>query len=194
MVIDAIDQVFRRFPVLETDNLLLRELVADDAEEVMAIFADEAVTEFYDLYTFQTPAEATELIEHMRNSYEQERQIRWAITRKEDDRLIGTCGFVVLYQHRGEIGYDLARAYWGRGIMAEALRAVVRFGFDEMALNRIEALVMPGNRNSTRLLDKLGFVHEGTLREYDFFKDQFQDLDCFSILRRDVEADKSRWR
>ena len=182
-----IDRAFRHFPVLETPNLLLRELIPDDAHDLLAIFSDEAVTEHYDLYSFHTLDEAADLIDHMRSSFAQERQIRWAITRKSDERLIGTCGFVVLYHHRGEIGYDLARAEWGQGVMTEAIDAVLRFGFTELALNRIEALVMPGNVRSFRLLERAGFSHEGLLREFDFFKDRYQDLHCYSILRREYQ-------
>jgi hypothetical protein len=69
--------------------------------------------------------------------------------------------------------------------MTEALTALLEFGFETLGLNRIEALVMPDNAASFALLNKLGFSEEGLLREYDYFKDEFQDLICFSLLRRE---------
>jgi ribosomal-protein-alanine N-acetyltransferase len=182
---DPIDQLFSGFPVLETERLRLRAITPEDAEAVFAIFSDEEVTRHYDLYTFEEMEEADDLIDFIAESYEVERQVRWAIARKEDDKLLGTCGFVWLREHRAEIGYDLARAYWGQGIMQEALGALLALAFERLELNRIEALVMPGNERSMALLARLGFVHEGTLREYDHFKGRFQDLEMYALLKRD---------
>ncbi|MCB0183617.1 MAG: GNAT family N-acetyltransferase, partial [Caldilineaceae bacterium] len=95
------------------------------------------------------------------------------------------CGYVLLHRHRGEIGYDLRQREWGKGIMAEALDAIIDFGFRDMGLQRVEALVMPENVASARLLRKLGFTEEGTLRDYDRFKGAFHDMRCFSILKQE---------
>ncbi len=185
---DPIDQIFVQFPEYETERLILRQIVSDDAKDVMAIFKDDMVTQYYDLYTFTRIAEAVELIEYFSESYRSERQIRWGIVRKEDDQLIGTCGFVALHTHRGEIGYDLASAYWRQGYMTEALEALIEIGFDDMQLHRIEALVMVHNRASAGLLRKLGFTDEGILRDYDYFKDAFQSLRSFSLLADEHDA------
>ena len=185
---DPIDQIFVQFPEYETERLILRQIVSDDAPSIMAIFEDEAVTQYYDLYTFTRITESVELIEYFSESYRSERQIRWGIVRKEDDRLIGTCGFVALHNHRGEIGYDLAGAYWRQGYMTEALEALLEIGFDDMQFHRIEALVMVDNVASAGLLRKLGFTEEGILRDYDFFKDAFQSLRSFSLLEDEYGA------
>ena len=180
-----IDQLFNEFPEFETERLILRAIEPEDAEAIFAIFNDVEVTRYYDLYTFATTAEAAELIDYMGEAYETERQIRWGIAGKEDNKLIGTLGFVWLREHRAEIGYDLARAHWGQGIMHEALNALLELAFDDLALNRLEALVVPDNTRSIALLSRLGFHHEGTLREYDYFKDKFQDLEMHALLHRD---------
>lgn len=185
---DPIEQIFTTFPEFETERLILRQIVAEDAEAVMAIFSDAAVTEHYDLYTFTRLAEAAELIDYFAESYEAERQIRWGIVRKEDDQLIGTCGFVALHTHRGEIGYDLARTYWRQGYMTEALEVLLEIGFDDMQLHRIEALVMVDNIASAGLLRKRGFTDEGILRDYDFFKDAYHDLRFFSMLEGEFDS------
>jgi len=184
---DPVDQIFTEFPEYETERLILRQIVPADAPSILAIFADEAVTKYYDLYTFTRLDEAVELIEFFSESYRAERQIRWGIVRKEDNQLIGTCGFVGLHTHRGEIGYDLARAYWRQGYMTEALEVLLEVGYDEMQLHRIEALVMPENIASAGLLRKRGFTDEGLLRDYDFFKDAYQDLRSFALLEGEFD-------
>lgn len=183
-----LESIFAVFPELETDRLILRRIRPADADAIMAIFGDDAVTAFYDLETLHGMDEARELVEYFAESYFSERQIRWGIVRKQDDQLVGTCGFVALHQHRGEIGYDLARAYWRQGYMSEALEALLELGFDEMELNRIEALVMMDNVASTALLHALGFSEEGVLRQYDYFKGAFHDLRAFSLLASEYAA------
>ena len=180
--------VFDYFPVLETPRLILRRITEADAADLFAVFSDDAVTEHYDLYTFEELDEAYDLVEYFDESYQYERQIRWGIERREDGRLLGTCGFVALYEHRGEIGYELGRAYWRQGYMREALAALLAYGFMEMELNRIEAMTVPANVASAALLRSLGFTEEGILREYDYFKEEYQDLRCFSLLRREYDA------
>ena len=90
-----------------------------------------------------------------------------------------------------EIGYDLHPAYWRQGIMTEALRAVIDYGFSEefcFWLNRIEALTYVEHEASAGLLRKLGFQEEGIRREYGYWKGESHDLRSFSLLRRDWEA------
>ncbi len=69
------------------------------------------------------------------------------------------------------IGYELKREHWGQGYIPEALHAMIKYGFAELQLNRLEAFVIPGNERSFKVLSKLGFVEEGILREYGFWKD-----------------------
>lgn len=185
---DPIEGVFTTFPELETERLLLRQICREDAEAIFTIYSDDAVTEFYDLDTFHDIDDAYELIDYFAESYFSERQIRWGIERKADGLLIGTCGFVALHHHRAEIGYDLARPFWRKGYMTEALEGLLELAFDEMTMNRVEALVMPGNQASTKLLETLGFTREGVLRQYDYFKDAFHDLCSYSLLADDYAA------
>ncbi|HXF60333.1 MAG TPA: GNAT family protein [Caldilineaceae bacterium] len=179
------DNVFAEFPEIETERLLLREILPEDVDAIFRIFANEEVTRYYDLVTYTDPSQAAELIDFFDESFELERAIRWGIERKEDGALIGTCGFVWLRTYRGEIGYELHPDYWGQGYMREALDAILDFGFSELGLNRIEALVMVENERSARLLRALGFQEEGVLRQHDFFKDQFHDMRLFAILADD---------
>jgi ribosomal-protein-alanine N-acetyltransferase len=174
---------FEAFPEIETERLLLREILPDDAPAILAIFGDPAVTRYYDLETYTNLGQAQELIDFFDESFELERALRWGIERKADGKLLGTCGYVWLRRFRGEIGYDLAQAYWRNGYMSEALDAILEFGFVELDLNRIEALTMTEHLASADLLRKLGFCEEGILRQHDYFKGAFHDMRLFAILR-----------
>jgi ribosomal-protein-alanine N-acetyltransferase len=181
--------VFAAFPEIETDRLILREVLPEDAPAIYRIFSNEEVTRFYDLVTYTDPRQAEELIDFFDESFELERAIRWGIARKTDGALMGTCGYVWLRTYRGEIGYELHPDYWGHGYMQEALDAIVDFGFNEFGLNRVEALVMVENERSARLLRGLGFQEEGILRQHDFFKGAFHDMRLFALLAQDYYAE-----
>jgi len=184
------EAVFAEFPVLETERLVLRAVRPSDLPALFAIFSDEDVTRYYGLETFTAVDQAAQRIGAIRQNYQRRRSIRWAITRPADDTLIGSVGLMNLRPkfYNAAVGYELARAYWRQGIMTEALTAVVNFGFIVMAMNRIEAFVMPENVPSIRLLEKLAFVNEGLMREYGYWRQEFHDLLLFSLLRKDWEV------
>jgi ribosomal-protein-alanine N-acetyltransferase len=172
---------------LETQNLRLRELAAADSPAVFRIFSDPEVTRYYDFDTFSTSEQASDLIHRQAQRFERGEALRWGITQTADNIVIGTIGLIVNQSNAtGGLGYDLGQPYWRHGIMSEALSIVIRYGIRSVNLNRLQALVMPGNEASAKLLAKLGFTEEGTLRQYAFFKGRYQDLRCFSLLREDV--------
>jgi ribosomal-protein-alanine N-acetyltransferase len=173
---------FTSFPVLETTRLILRETVLTDAEAMFAIFADGEVTRYHDLTTFQSLDEAVGVIERRAKRFADGRGIRWAITRKEDNILIGSCGFGAWVEgHQAEVGYELGRAWWGQGIMTEALQAILSRGFREMRFHRVIADVMVANAASMRVLGRLGFQDEGVYPQEGFWKGQYHDLRRFAL-------------
>ncbi len=176
---------FDHFPKLYTKRLTLRALTRQDAPALFALFSDTEVTKYNDVTTFQEIGEAYGLLDFLDNRFRKEQGLRWAITRRGDDTLIGTCGYNTWMRHNncGEIGYDIAREHWGRGFATEAVAGMVGFGFDSMALNRIEADVVVGNDASVRVLLKNGFVEEGILRQRGFWKGRYHDLHFCSLLK-----------
>ncbi|MEO2205209.1 GNAT family N-acetyltransferase [Paenibacillus pabuli] len=152
------------FPDIVTDRLKLVVLTLDHAEAVLRHFSDEDVTRLMDISPCKDRDEAEDIIRfHLEDT-----GCRWGIFSKSDAKLIGTCGFhcwVQGEQPRAEIGFDLAREYWGRGLMQEALKPVIDFGFKEMGLNFIEATVEKDNEKSISLLRKLDFERETELRD-----------------------------
>ena len=181
---------FSYFPTLRTSRLILREIVPEDDEAIFAIRSDYEVTKLNTGETFDRVEQAGALIRAIRAGYFEQSELRWGITLKGKNQVIGMCGYNywVRRDYRGCVGYDLARAYWGQGIMTEAMRVVLRFGFERMGLNRIEADASAENIGSIRVLEKLGFAREGVEREQYYEDGQFHDLMLFSLLKRDFQA------
>jgi len=183
----SIDSIFQAFPRLETRNLILRRMQVTDSPALFSILADDEVTRYYDDATFTDVSQATDQIKAWENGFVNKRCIRWGIARKEDRDVIGSCGYYGFHtwHMRASIGYELARPFWRQGIMTEALEAIIDLGFEEMGLNRIEAVIMPENTASIKLLEKLGFRHEGLLKEYENWGSKgFTDLCMLSFLRK----------
>ncbi|AKO92103.1 GNAT family N-acetyltransferase [Priestia filamentosa] len=177
------------FPFIETNRLLLREIVKDDANDILKYLSDEEVMKYYGLAPFKTINEALNEISWYQSILNEQTGIRWGITLKGKDEVIGSCGFLnrVPEHYRTEIGYELSRDYWGHGIASEALEAVIRYGFKYLKLQRVEALVEPPNIPSQKLIEKNGFIREGLLRKYEFTCGKFDDLYMYSLLKQDFE-------
>ncbi len=175
---DLRDAVFERFPVLETERLRLRESRPDDAEATLAVLSSEEVCRYYDLSPLALPSEAAALIAGRAAAFDRWERIRWALARREDDALIGSCGLSRWDEEAGqaELGYELSPAWQGRGLMREALSAVLTFGFQRMQLQQVEANVVPGNEPSLRLLRRLGFREVELRRGRGVWKGQTHDL------------------
>ena len=117
---------------------------------------------------------------------------RWIISLKDGDDFIGEIGFYEYEKkHRkAEIGYKLAREYWRKGYMSEAMVAMLDYMYGNLDLNRVQALVDPRNPASFLLLEKHGFQKEGVLRDYEFERGDYVDLIMYSVLRREWESRK----
>ena len=172
------------FPTLTTNRLLLRQIQSSDAEALFAILSDKEVIEFYGHEPHQSLDDTRKLIGQIQARYARREAIRWGITLQGEDRLIGTCslqhfdpGF-----HHAETGYELDRAFWGKGIMTEATSAILTYGFTELGLHRVEAIIDIMNERSKALLLKLGFTYEGNLRQRYSFRDRFEDEHYFGLL------------
>jgi RimJ/RimL family protein N-acetyltransferase len=182
-----IDAAFTRFPSLTTNRLFLRHIQLADAEDLYKTFSDEEAMQFYGHEPHRSVDETREWIEHIQARYSRHETIRWGIARKGEDRVIGSCGFHHFDQnfYRAETGYNLHRTFWGQGIMTEAMSAILTYGFTELWLHRVEAVIDMANERSRALLLKLGFTYEGNLRQRYFFRDQFEDEHYFGLLKHE---------
>ncbi len=173
---------------------MLDEITHEDLESIFNIFSNDQVTKYYDLESFESLEQATGLIELLQAKFKASCGLRWAIRLVGSDTCIGTCGFNSWnkkYQST-VIGYDLNQDYWNKGIMTESLKSIIAFAFNGglacKKINRIQADIVPDNKASEQVLRKLGFEEEGLLRESAYWKNSFQNLKCFSLLRRDFMA------
>lgn len=176
---------FAEFPRLETERLILRQLTSADAEAMFGYLSDPEVARYLSAHPHRNVAQTAKLIDFLVALFKNRDGLRWGITLKEvEGKIIGTCGFHAWAKEhrRAEIGYELARDYWRQGLMAEAIRAILSFGFAEMGLNRVEAMVLVGNTSSAGFLERQGFQKEARLREYEFVQGKFRDILLFSIL------------
>jgi ribosomal-protein-alanine N-acetyltransferase len=182
------------FPELRTERLRLREPLPRDATALLGILGDPEVTRFHNMPTLTTLGQAQAALEQLEQRSRARSTIRWAIELSRSEEMIGTIGLLRFdFEHRrAELGYEIARREWGRGLAPEAGAAVVRYGFSVMKLHRIEAGVLPGNNASVRVLQKLGFIEEGLRRDYLFAKGAFHTVRWFSLLETDVSEATSR--
>jgi ribosomal-protein-alanine N-acetyltransferase len=174
------------FPILETKRLVLRQLAADDSESWFQNLSNDEITGLIGMDPLETIEELEAIIKSFNERFKEGAGIAWAITLKETNEFIGTCSYESINKKNrsGEIGYDLLREYWGHGFMTEALRAIIEYGFRQIGLDRIEANTDPVNIHSRNLLERLGFIEEGTFRESASFTGEFGDDIHYSLYRR----------
>lgn len=175
------------FPSLETERLWLGQATQEDTEAIFAVFSDPNVTQFHDLGTFTQVDEAVGVVERRAKGFETGRGIRWGIAHKPSNYLIGSCGFTWDKEaNAAEAGYELASQFWRQGIMSEALRAILNYGFEVKGVKFVTAKVMLDNVASRRLLEKFGFQSQGILREHGFWKGKHHDLEEFRLMRGEL--------
>ena len=175
------------FPPLETTRLLLRPISQADSEFVVEHFLNPDVQRYlYDEEPMTTTAQALAIIDFYTASPGALFN-RWVLVRKADQQPLGTCGFHKWSRlhRRAEIGYDLSPAYQGHGYMREAVGAMIEYGFGQMDLYRIEALVAVENERSLALLRHLAFQQEGLLRNYFWSNGHAYDHYLLARLRTD---------
>lgn len=179
------------FPILKTARLTLRELTKQDAPVLLEIHGDADAMKWFGSDPITRIDQAEQLVElfaSWRNAPSP--GIRWGI---EDStaNLIGTCGLFKWNRSwkSCSIGFELAQAAQRKGFMKEAIIACIRWGLAHMQLNRIDALVHPDNARSLVLLQSIGFVCEGTLRQAGFWKNSHHDLNQLSLLHSEFNAD-----
>ncbi len=172
------------FPLLHTQRLVLRELDLPDASEIFFLRSDEQVMHYICREKMASVVEAEEWIKRHQEAIAHNESVSWAICLPSDPTLIGHIAYwrVVKEHYRAELGYFLHPDHWNKGIISEALTAVLDFGFRQLQLHTVEANIHPENKVSKRLLLKQGFVQEGYLKQSYFFRGEFSDTALFSLL------------
>ena len=178
---------FDIFPELESERLIYREINSEDVEEIFKIYSNPEVAK-YDWFTpINTKDDALSIINCYKKEFENKEEITWGVARKNDNKIIGYCNLGSFDDDsiRSEIGYGFNREEWNKGYATEAIKVLVKFGFEVMSFNRIEATVTLGNDASIKALKKASFIQEGILRERTIMKGEFVDDVILAILKKD---------
>ncbi len=175
---------------LETDRLILRRFVIEDAEDMYRNWAsDPEVTKFLTWPTHASADISRMLLNDWISRYETGDYFNWAMEWKETGRVIGNISVVRLREDidEAEIGYCMSRACWGRGIMPEALKAVLDYLFDTAGMNRVSACHDANNPKSGRVMEKAGMKQEGVLRQSGKNNQGICDAVWHAMIRSDRE-------
>jgi ribosomal-protein-alanine N-acetyltransferase len=182
-----LDINFLPFPNLETQRLLLRQVSTNDVDAILALRSNDEVMKYIPRPYLKTQKDALELIAMFDDKIENGIGINWGIYFLDNPgKLLGIIGYYRMKpeHYRAEVGYMLFPEFNGKGIVSEALQKVVQYGFKEMQLHSIEAVLDPENRASEKVLLKNGFVKEAHLIENEFYEGRFLDTMIYSILNK----------
>lgn len=160
---------------------------SDDLPGLFALHADVEAARLLPRKAATSREELEAMFARLRAKNERKESLGFAMTMRGHDAFIGVVGFARFDEQssRGELAWELARAHWGKGLMAEAAARVVEHGFDVLRLHRLEAHIDPRNERSIRLAERLGFAREGVLRENYAFEGAFYDTAVYAKLASD---------
>ena len=182
-----IDELFQALPTLRSRRLSLLPLELAHASALFEVFADPAVTQ----HTTDVPhVEVETTRERVRGILERHTQrsgISWSLLLHDEQRVVGHCGLhsISWTNRRAELGFELASRHWRHGLMTEALRAIMRFAFVDLEFNKLSAQFVRDNEACQGLLARLGFIHEGLLRQHGFWNGRAYDLKTYGLVAAD---------
>jgi len=170
--------------ILQTSRLTLRPMSIADAESLHTIMSDAEVMAFWDMSEIEDIELTIAILKSQLGDMKAKKSSYWAMTRTEDGMFVGCCDLSQIdrWHHRAEVGFIVARSFWGDGYAQEAMAAVVDHAAQALKLRRLTARTHLGNIRSVRLLEKLGFRHEGLLRGYVDRDGERRDCLMFGLL------------
>jgi RimJ/RimL family protein N-acetyltransferase len=175
--------------VIETERLVLRPFKMDDASEVQRLAGDRAIAET--TLNIPHPYEdgmAEEWISTHKGNLEDESGITYAITAKENGKLLGAISLMINRRHEhAELGYWIGKPYWNKGYCTEAAKELVHYGIFKIGLNRIFARFFPRNGASGKVMEKIGMQYEGCYRQHVKARSGFEDLKTYGIIKADFK-------
>lgn len=176
--------IFSKIPVLKTERLTLRKMKPSDYIDMYEYASDEKVTRYLLWNPHESLNVTRDYLRYIQTKYHTGDFYDWAVVDNLSKRMIGTCGFSRLdfENNLAEVGYVLNSSFWGQGIAAEALRAVMEFAFMTLNVRRVEAKYIVGNESSRRVMEKCGMSFEGVHRQSMFIKGEYKDIGICSII------------
>ncbi len=185
MTREEISRIFRNPPIIDTRRLYLRKMNKSDSADMYEYSCREDVTRYLLWSPHPSESYTYKYLTYLQSRYRAGDFYDWAVVLRDTHKMIGTCGFTKLNieSNSAEVGYVLNPEYWGCGFAPEAVSAVIKFGFNELRLHRIEARYMVGNERSVRVMEKVGMTREGISRESLHVKGHYVSVGVCSILR-----------
>ncbi|HDX9588437.1 TPA: GNAT family N-acetyltransferase [Bacillus pseudomycoides] len=186
------ENISEKYPTLITERLSLRPLTIEDAADVFEYASNPEISTYTVWYRHETLEDSQIFVQSILNQYEKAEMATYGIELKEEKKIIGTCGFIDYEEnhHKAELAYALSPNYWGQGFATEAAKVCIRYGFEKLQLNRIEAGCHASNAQSERVMKRLGMQYEGTMRKDMFVKGVYRDTKVYSILREEYDTQK----
>lgn len=177
-------------PTLSTKRLTLRMLDEGDVDALFRMLSDPEVMRYWSRPPIENREEAESFVENSHEGFLERRYFQWGILDKESDAFLGVCTLFELdrQNRRSEVGFMLARRFWRRGLMKEALEGLFDFAFGPMKMHRIEGDVDPRNERCLATMEKLGFQREGYARQRWLVGEEVQDSVLLGLLASDWRA------
>ncbi len=181
------NRVFLGNPDLHTERLLLRKYEPGDVDSLFRIYSNPDYARYATGETYGSREDVEHFVSDVIEMYENDEAGEWAVILKSTGKLIGSCGFAWCDTKNScaQIGFALDPDYRGRGLMTEAVKALLDFGFKKMNLNRIEGFHISGNEASGRVMEKAGMRFEGFLRKKLYLRGEYHDLKIYAALKSD---------
>lgn len=176
------------FEILTTPRLLLRKITPEVFNHVFENYSDVEKMIFFGLDTIERLAEEQRKYDQGVSTFSKS-FLYFQVMDRSTEKVIGWCGYHTWYidHDRAEIGYGISEEYQKQGLMSEAMMTIIKYGFFEMKLHRIEAFIGPENDASLAIANKFGFQQEGLLREHYRKDGIMEDSAVFAILKREFE-------
>ncbi len=180
---------FYPFQNIETERLVLRRLAASDLDEIIELRGNADTMKFIPRPLITNKEEAMTFLKVIDDNVENNTAINWAITIKGVDKMIGIAGIYRIQpeNYRGEIGYMIMPQFQDKGYVTEAAKAITNYGFNQMNLNSIEAVIDPKNTASEKVLLKNDYVKEGHFIEKECYNGVFLDNAIYTLLKRNFK-------
>ncbi|MDQ7816692.1 MAG: GNAT family protein [Melioribacteraceae bacterium] len=180
-------KIIKDVPVLESERLILRSFAEDDIDDIFEYASIPEVTEYLPWETHRTIDDTKAFLKISNEMFENRDIVDFAIVLKSENKVIG--GISIREWNNAnrcaDIGYVISPKYWNRGIITEAIKRIIKFGFDKLNANRIEAHCDEKNIGSYRAMEKAGMKYEGTLRQKVMMKGSFVNMKLYSILKEE---------
>ncbi|MBN1971528.1 MAG: GNAT family N-acetyltransferase [Candidatus Delongbacteria bacterium] len=178
--------MIKDFPRLETERTILVEIKEDCSKDLFEIYGNDEVMKYMQSKTLVKLDDMKEKIRNWQEMFRTGKGYRWAIKLKDSGKIIGTIAlhYWDFKNSRIELGADINPFYQGRGLASEVTKKVIAYGFENLKVHRMELRCDPRNIASIKIAEKLGFVFEGTLRDYVYIEGKgFLDESVYSFLR-----------